>query len=57
VHTCVHLDDNMDIRHTAKKGKYMDTLERFHVYRITKQITQLIEAYTDIINPIFNMLM
>lgn len=57
MHTCVHLDDNMDIRHTAKKGKYMDTLERFHVYRITKQITQLIEAYTDIINPIFNMLM
>jgi hypothetical protein len=46
----------MDILQIAKKGKYINKLEKFYIYKTTKQNLQLNDTYTDIHNPIFDTL-
>jgi hypothetical protein len=39
---------------TLKKGRYMNTMEKFHIHKITKQGLQLNNIHTDLNNPIFD---
>jgi hypothetical protein len=46
----------MKILHTEKKGPKLNTSERFHIYDVTKKGLQMNDTFTDIHNPIFDIL-
>jgi hypothetical protein len=46
----------MDIIKTHTKGKHINTLETYHIYKISKDNLQMNEANTDMHNPIFKAL-
>jgi hypothetical protein len=49
-------NDIMDVLHLASKGRMLDTLERFHIYKETKLGTHINENLTVQSNPIFEAL-
>jgi hypothetical protein len=50
------MEDTMDILHIEKKGPLVKTLERFHIYNLSKENLQIKDMYTDIHNPKFNLI-
>ena len=50
------MDDIMDVIHIANKGRMLDTLERFYIYRETQHGTQINDKLTVQSNPIFEAL-
>jgi hypothetical protein len=44
----------MEIIQTARKGKYMNGLEKYHIYRTHRQGKQINEVLFDPQNPIFD---
>jgi arginyl-tRNA--protein-N-Asp/Glu arginylyltransferase len=44
----------MDIIKIENKGKYLDTLEKYHIFRAYKQHRHLYDNDIDTHNPIFN---
>lgn len=48
--------DTMDVITTGRKGKYLNTLGRYHVYRISKDNLHMNDTYNDIHYPIFEIL-
>jgi hypothetical protein len=40
----------------GKKGLLLDTYEKFHIYEVTKQKVQLNDNYTEMYNPIYNII-
>jgi hypothetical protein len=50
------MNDIMDILYIAGKGRMLDTLERFHIYKETKLGTQINDKLTVQSNPIFEPL-
>jgi hypothetical protein len=55
-HTFGPLNDIMKIVHFAEKGRILDTLERFYIYRETKYGNQINDKLTIESNPIFESL-
>jgi hypothetical protein len=55
-HTCGIITDIMEIVKTVKKGRHLNTLEKYHVYRISKDNLHMNDTYIDIHNPIFETL-
>jgi hypothetical protein len=51
------IDKTMEILHIEKKGHKLNTLDRFHIYDRTKKGLQMNEPFTDIYNPIFDILL
>ena len=47
------MEDIMEIIHIANKGRLLDTLERFHMYRETQLGSQINDKLTTQSNPIF----
>jgi hypothetical protein len=41
---------------TRKKGKYLNTLERYHIYEISRENLHMNNTYIDTHNPIFEAL-
>jgi hypothetical protein len=50
------ITDTMDIVRTAKKGKHLNTLERYHMYRLSREKLHMNDTYIDTHNPIFETL-
>jgi hypothetical protein len=50
------IEDTLNILHLEKKGPLMNTLEQFHIYRLSKDNLHLNDTYTDTYNPIFNLI-
>jgi hypothetical protein len=46
----------MEILNFQEKGSYLNTLERFHIYRAKKAGQLLNDNYTDIFNPIYELM-
>jgi hypothetical protein len=46
----------MKILHIEKKGPKLNTLERFHMYKMTKKGLQINDTFTDIHNPVSDVL-
>jgi hypothetical protein len=46
----------MKILHNIEKGTHKNTLERFHIYEISKQGVQINDTITDIVSPMFDIL-
>jgi hypothetical protein len=55
-HAYGNIEDTLDILHIEKKGPLMNTLKRFHIYKLSQENMQLSDTYTDIHNPIFNLI-
>ena len=47
------MEDIMDVIHFANKGRLLDTLERFHIYRDTQLGSQINDKLTTQTNQIF----
>jgi hypothetical protein len=52
-HTCGNITDTMEIIKTEKNGKHMNTLERYHIHKISKHKLHMNDTYIDTHNPIF----
>jgi hypothetical protein len=48
--------DIMDIIKTGKKGKHLNTLKKYHIYRISKDNLLMNDTYNDRFKPIFKTL-
>jgi hypothetical protein len=48
--------DTLSILHREKKGVLMNTLEQFHIHKLTKENLQLNDTYKDTYNPIFDLI-
>jgi hypothetical protein len=55
-HTYGNITDTMEIIKTEKKGKHMNTLERYHIHKISKDKLHMNDTYIDTHNPIFEIL-
>jgi hypothetical protein len=50
------MDKIMKILHIEKKRPKLNTLERYHIYEMTKRGLQMNDTFTDMHNPIFDVL-
>ena len=50
------IDSIMEVLYSANKGKQMDTLEKFHIYKITRENVQINDKNTSKPNAIFDMI-
>jgi hypothetical protein len=48
--------DTMEIVTTGKKGKHLNTLERYHIYVISRQNLHMKDTHTDTCKPMFETL-
>jgi hypothetical protein len=55
-HTYGTLTGTMDIIKIYKKGKHLNTLQKYHIYKINKDILHINNTYIDTYNPIFETL-
>jgi hypothetical protein len=46
----------MKILHIEKKGKMLDTYEKFHIHEISKQNIQLNNNFAETYNPIYDLI-
>jgi hypothetical protein len=50
------ITDTMDIITTWRKGKYLNTLEKCHIYKISREKLHMNDTHVDSHNPIFEAL-
>jgi hypothetical protein len=50
------MEDTMEVLHLNRKGQLMNTWERFHIYKLTKDGLQLNDTHADTHNPIFKLI-
>jgi hypothetical protein len=55
-HTYGTITDTMEIIKTERKGRYLNTLERYYIYEIGKDNLHMNDTNIDIHNPIFKAL-
>jgi hypothetical protein len=55
-HTYGIITDTMEIVEKERKGKRLNTLERYHIYKASKNKTQMNDTNIDVYNPIFEAL-
>jgi hypothetical protein len=55
-HTYGPITDTMDILHIEKKGRLMNAWEKFYIHKLSKNNLKLNDTYTDINNPIFDLI-
>jgi hypothetical protein len=46
----------MEIMKTERKVRYLNTLERYYIYEVSKDNLQMKDTYVDTHNPIFEAL-
>jgi hypothetical protein len=56
LHNYDTMDQIMKILHIEKKGPKLNTLERYHIYEMTKRGLQMNDTFMDMHNPIFDVL-
>jgi hypothetical protein len=49
------VENTLNILHFINKDPQMNSLERFYIYRLSKDNLYLNDTYTDISNPIYNL--
>jgi hypothetical protein len=50
------MEDTLDILHIERKGSLMNTLERFHIYKLSRENMHMNDTYADSYNPISNLI-
>jgi hypothetical protein len=51
------IDKIMNILHIEEKSKILDTYERYHIYKFSKQNIQLNDMLTETYNPIYDVIL
>jgi hypothetical protein len=47
------MTDTMDVIRNGRKGRHLNTLEKYNIYKISKTNTKLNDTYNEMQNPIF----
>jgi hypothetical protein len=55
-HTYGTITDTMEIIKTGRKRRYLNTLEKYHIYEMSKDNLRMNDTNIDIHNPIFKTL-
>jgi hypothetical protein len=55
-HTYGTIIGTSEVFHTKKKGKLLNSKERFHIYNFSKQKRQMNDTFADTHNPILNLI-
>jgi hypothetical protein len=55
-HAYATMKYTLDILHIERKGPLMNTLERFHIYKLSKENMHVKDTYGDMFNLIFNLI-
>jgi hypothetical protein len=55
-HTSGTMQDTMEIITLIRKGKYLNTLEKYHIYKASKDNLNMNDTHIDTHNPIFETL-
>jgi hypothetical protein len=55
-HTYGSTADTMKVLKTEKKGKHLKALEKYHIYKTSKDELQMSDTYIDTHNPIFEVI-
>jgi hypothetical protein len=55
-HTCGSITDTMKTLKTQRKERHLNTLERYCMYKMRKNGTQINDAHIDTHNPIFEII-
>jgi hypothetical protein len=55
-HTCGSITETMKALKMQRKGKHLNTLERYYIYKMRKNGTQMNNACIDTHNPIFEII-
>jgi hypothetical protein len=55
-HSYNTMDQTLEVLHIEKKGLKLNTLGRFYIYDLTKKGLQLNDTFSDMCNPIFDIL-
>jgi hypothetical protein len=56
-HAYDNIENTLEVLNFQEKGSYLNTRERFHIYRAKRKTGQLLnDNYTDIFNPIFELI-
>jgi hypothetical protein len=53
-HSYGNIIDTMEIIKTERKGKHVNTLERYHIYKISKEGIHMNNMHDETYNPIFD---
>jgi hypothetical protein len=56
-HAYNSIENTLQILNTQGKGPYLNTLEKFHIYKTNKTDILLNDNYADTYNPIFELLL
>jgi hypothetical protein len=52
-HTYGTITDTMDVIRTGRKGRHLSTLEKYHIYRISRNNLDMNDTHIEAYNPIF----
>jgi hypothetical protein len=55
-HTYGSIADTMTVLKAEKKGKHLNTLDKYHIYKTIKEELQMNDTYIDTHNPIFEVI-
>jgi hypothetical protein len=55
-HAYGSMTNTMKVLKTEKKGKHLNTLEKYHIYKTSKEGLQMNDTYINIHNPIFEVI-
>jgi PP-loop superfamily ATP-utilizing enzyme len=51
-HTYGTVTDTMDVIRIGRKGRYLNTLEKYHIYEISRNNLHMNETHIELYNPI-----
>jgi hypothetical protein len=55
-HTYGSITDTIKIMEIEKKGKHLNTLEKYHIYKVSRNRLQMNDTHIDVYSPIFKTL-
>jgi cell fate (sporulation/competence/biofilm development) regulator YlbF (YheA/YmcA/DUF963 family) len=55
-HAYRSITDTMEVEKIEKKGKHLNTLEKYHTFKMSENRLHINDTYIDINNPIFEAL-
>jgi hypothetical protein len=55
-HAYGRITDTMDVKRTARKGRHLNTLEKYHIYKISRNNLHMNNTYIDTHNPTFQII-
>jgi hypothetical protein len=55
-HSYGNITNTMQITKIERKGKHLNTLEKYHIYKISKEKIHMNDTYDDTYNPIFEVI-